>query len=301
MNELFDKLLLRMFFTIFICLMIYGYKYAHMFLYPTSRQQIFKNFYPSKNPADTLHLFARILGIGLIFSQYHFYTADGLLFALLDFFIQGTFVSVLFLASLYIIESIVLYNFEYHDEIIKRRNMAYATISFGMTLSVAYILKTILQIAEESVIILFFLWLFAVVLIGFSTKTYTLISKLQFSRLVIQKNMGVALSYTGFIWGWTLIICSSLDHELRDILSFAVHLLLNIMLSMIIFPLFYKGLLLIFKIQEDYDPNSFENKKESGDNEIGYGMFNGTITLTSCFLTTIITGQIDFGTFYPVF
>jgi uncharacterized membrane protein YjfL (UPF0719 family) len=272
-----------------------------MFLYPTSRQQIFKNFYPSKNPADTLHLFARILGIGLIFSEYHFYTSDGILFALLDFFIQGTFVSVLFLASLYIMESIVLYNFEYHDEIIKRRNMAYAAITFGMTLSIAFILKTILSIAQESVVILFFLWLFAVVLIGFSTKTYTLISKLPFGRLVIQKNMGISISYVGFIWGWTLIICSSLDHELRDVMSFAVHLILNIMLSMIIFPLFYRGLIFIFKIQDDFDPNSFEGKKETSDIEVGYGVYNGAITLTACFLTTIITGQIDFGTFYPVF
>ena len=34
--------------------------------------------------------------------------------------------------------------------------------------------------------------------------------------------------------------------------------------------------------------------------DISYGLYEGATFFTSAFITTVITGRIDFGTFYPV-
>lgn len=301
MIELFDKLIIRIFFTLFICLLLFVYKYAHGLLYPSSRQQIFRRFYPTKNSADTIHLFSRIIGIGIIFSELTFDLSNGIDQTLLVFFLEGVMVFVLYLASLYIIESIVLYNFEYSDEILKRKNYAYAIICFAQATAIGFLLKSLLAAAQGSLIMILFLWLISLVLLGFASKTFTKISKLPFNRLLVQKNIGVAISYMGFLWGWTLIISSSLQHDSTSIYWYSIQIILSILLSLIIFPLFRMGLLWTFSIHEDYQPQSMEQNKDFGYTEIGQGVFEGCLFLTSCFLTMVITGQIRFGTFYPVF
>ena len=302
MNELFDKLILRIVFTLFLCGILFLYKYAHSFLYPSSRTQIFKRFFPSKNSADTIHLFSRLIGIGIIFSEFYFTMSDKFYLVLIDFFIHATLVSFIYLISIYIIESIVLYNFEYHDEIIKRKNISYALISFSNSIAVAYILKGVSSVSQSSVIILFFLWLLSMVLLGFATKSYSLISKLSFNRLLVQKNLAVGLSYLGFIWGWALVINSSFDHELLNIKWYSIHVILKLILALIIIPIFRSGLIFIFKLQDDFNTTS-KSKVTTNDTtaEIGYGVYEGAIFFTSCYLTTVITGNINFGNFYPVF
>ena len=64
--------------------------------------------------------------------------------------------------------------------------------------------------------------------------------------------MAIAFSYTGFLWGWTLIIASALKSEMNDIHWYSVQIILKILLSMIIFPLLRKGLMIVFQIQDDY-------------------------------------------------
>ncbi|OUR96218.1 hypothetical protein A9Q84_07620 [Halobacteriovorax marinus] len=302
MNELFDKLILRIVFTLFLCGILFIYKYAHSFLYPSSRTQIFKRFFPSKNSSDTIHLFSRLIGIGIIFSEFYFTMSDKFYLTLIDFFIHATLVSFIYLISIYIIESIVLYNFEYHDEIIKRKNMSYALISFANATAVAYIIKGVSSVSKSSVIILLFLWLLAMVLLGFSTKTYSLISKLSFNRLLVQKNLAVGISYLGFIWGWTIIINSAFDHELENIKWYTIYVILKILLALIIIPIFKIGLAFIFKLQDDFNSPGKEGvSNEDGSAEIGYGVFEGSIFFTACYLTTVITGNINFGNFYPTF
>lgn len=301
MNELFDKLILRFVFTLFLCGALYLYKYAHSFLYPTSRNQLFKRFFPSKNSCDTLHLFSRIIGIGIIYSEFYFNMSDGIYLALLDFFVDSLIVCTLYLGSIYIIESIVLYNFEYNDEIIKRKNYAYAIVCLAHSLGMAYIVKTVIAVSQTSLVMVFFLWLFAIVLIGFATKSYSLISKLSFNRLMVQKNLAIGASYLGFIWGWSLIISSSLQHELNDIKWYSIQVILKMLLSLIIIPFFKKGLVFIFNFQDDLLEKNSEGKLVNSQAELGYGVYEGAIFFTSCFLTTVITGNIHFGTFYPIF
>ncbi|MCO4792429.1 MAG: hypothetical protein KC493_01860 [Bacteriovoracaceae bacterium] len=302
MNELFDKLILRIVFTIFMLFLLYLYKYAHSFLYPSSRQQLFKRFFPIKNSPDTMILVSRILGIGLLFSQFYFFMSEGFLYALLDFFLEASIGFMIYLTSIYILESIVLFNFEYQDEVLKRKNYAYSIISMAHSIGFAYILKVVLAVSNHSVIMLFFLWLFAIVLIGFATKSFGIISKLPFNRLLVQKNLGLAFSYLGFFWGWTLIISSSINNELIDIRWFSIQVILKIVLSLIIIPIFRKGLLIIFKFHDEIEKEIvIDNKPENQEKTLGYGIYEGSIFFASCFLTTVITGHINFGTFYPVF
>jgi uncharacterized membrane protein YjfL (UPF0719 family) len=229
--------------------------------------------------------------------------SEGILPALFQLVMESGVVIILYLGSIYIIESIVLYNFEYSDEVLRRKNYAYSIICFSHSIGLAYILKTVINVAHASIIMTFFLWLFAMVLIGFSSKTFPIISKLSFNRLLVQKNMAISMAYMGFIWGQCLIISSALDHQLEDIKWYSIQVVLKILLSLIIIPILKKGLILIFKLQDDLPVKKEENKETTitSEIELGYGIYEGAILFTACFLTTVITGNIQYGNFYPIF
>lgn len=150
-------------------------------------------------------------------------------------------------------------------------------------------------------IYLIFLWLFTMVIVGFATKTYPLVSKLQFNKLLIQKNIPLSLSYSGFFLGICLIITSSINHEIVDVKEYVIHTCLQILLSLIILPVFRKGLILAFSIQETITTNEVDQNKEIENPTVGYGVYEGLLFLASCYLTSVITDQIYFGTFYPRF
>lgn len=287
-----------MVFTLFICLLIIVYRYLHAFLYPSAREQFLKQFYPQKNAADTVHLFARMMGIAVIMSEFYFQMSDGIFIALLDFGISGVLSFICFIASIYIAESIVLYNFDYYDEILKRKNMAYAIISMTLVICVAMIIKTSASIARDSFIMQIFVWLYATVLFGFACKSYPRFTHLSFNRLVIQKNITASISFAGFILGWTAIIASAVTNDISDLKWFLIQSLLKVLLAIIIYPLFHMGLIKIFRIQVTM-PKERNGKIE--DPEIGDGVFEAVIFISACLLTSIITGNINFGTFYPTF
>ncbi len=302
MNELFDKLIVRVFFALIVCCLIYCYKLAHNLLYPSARRQLIKQIDPTKNPIDTIHIFSRLLGLGLIFTEFHFIMSQGIIFAIADFFIQAILIFVMYLATIYIMESIVLYNFVYADEVTKRKSYPYAIICFAHSLGIAYVLKVVLSVAKDSIPLTILLWLFAVVIIGFSVKTFKILSKLSFNRLMIQKSLSIGLSYFGFFWGWIIMIASALNHPILNLKWYAVQTILNILLCLIIFPIFRFGIIWIYKIKEDFEMS--DQKATGTDNEVyelGYGIYEGSLFLVCAFLTTVITGQIHFGTFYPVF
>lgn len=301
MNELFDKLILRFFLALFVCALLFLYRYAHALLYPSLNQQIFRSFYPSKNTPDTVHLFSRIIGVGIIFSQFHFFLSEGLGQALFIFSLQAILIFAAYLLALNIMESIILYNFEYADEIHKRKNYAYSIICAAQAISISLILRSVLKSAQDSFITLFFLTLFAIVLMGFATKSFSIISKLPFNKLVVNKNLAIAFSYTGFVLGWTMIIISSLDQPIVSIDHYTISVILNIILSLLIFPLFRYGLIFIFRFKDDLSSKDVDFIKDTQSIETGHGIYEGGLFFTSCYLTTVITGRILFGTFYPVF
>lgn len=300
MAEIFDRLVIRLLLAGFVCLMIYLYRYAHVIFYPTVKRQVLKKIHPAENPADTLHLFSRVVGISIIFSSISFNETTGFFLSLFHFAVWGTIAIVLYLLSLYIIESIVFYNFDYTDEILKRKNMSYAIISFCHALVIAILSRTVMIEAENSIVILLVLWLYMLVIVGFSIKYYTFISKLSFNRLMIQKNMSLCFSYGGFTLGAGFVVASCFDQEHYDITVYCIQVLLKTILSLIIFPIFKKGLVKIFPIKMG-DERTLEGHVESDMQSLGYGFFEGCVFISSAILTTMIVNRIQFGTIYPFF
>jgi uncharacterized membrane protein YjfL (UPF0719 family) len=300
MAEIFDRLVIRILLAGFVCLMLYLYRYAHVIFYPTVKRQVLKKINPAENPADSLHLFSRLVGISIIFSYISFNEASGFFLSLFHFGVWGTISIILYLLSLYIIESIVFYNFDYTDEILKRKNMSYAIISFCHAIVIAYLTRTVMAEAENSLIILLVLWLYMLVIVGVSVKYYTFISKLSFNRLLIQKNLSLCFSYAGFSLGAGLIIASCFDQEHYDITIYLIQVLLKTILSLIIFPLFKKGLVRIFPVklgEERGHAGHIDNDMQS----IGYGFYEGCLFISGAILTTMIVNRIQFGTIYPFF
>lgn len=300
MAEIFDRLIIRVLLAAFVCVMIYLYRYAHIIFYPPLKRQVLKKINPSENSADTLHLFSRLIGISIIFSSITFNESSGIFLSLFHFAVWGSIAIVLYLLSLYIIESIVFYNFDYTDEILKRKNMSYAIISFCHALVIAFLTRTIMMEAENSLVILLVLWLYMLVIVGFSVKYYTFISKLTFNRLLIQKNLSLCFSYGGFSLGAGFIISSCFDQEHYDITVYCIQVLLKTVLSLIIFPLFKKGLVKIFPIRMG-DERGLEGQIENEMLSLGYGFYEGSLFISGAILTTMIVNRIQFGTIYPFF
>lgn len=300
MAEIFDRLVIRLLLAGFVCLMIYLYRYAHVIFYPTVKRQVLKKIHPAENPADTLHLFSRIVGIAIIFSSITFNETSGFFLSIFHFAVWGTIAIVLYLLSLYIVESVVFYNFDYTDEILKRKNMSYAFISFCHALVIAYLTRTVMIEAENSLIILLVLWLYMLVIVGFSVKYYTFISKLTFNRLLIQKNLSLCFSYGGFTLGAGFVIASCFDQEHYDITVYCIQVLLKTILSLIIFPIFKKGLVRIFPIKLG-EERGLEGHIDNDMQSLGYGFFEGCVFISAAILTTMIVNRIQFGTIYPFF
>jgi uncharacterized membrane protein YjfL (UPF0719 family) len=300
MAEIFDRLIIRILLAAFVCLMIYIYRYAHVIFYPTVKRQVLKKINPAENPADTLHLFSRLIGISIIFSSISFNETSGVILSIFHFAVWGTIAVVFYLLSLYIMESIVFYNFDYTDEVLKRKNMCYAFISFCHAIVVAYLSRTVMMEAENSLVILIVLWLYMLVIVGFSVKYYAFISKLSINSLIIQKNLSLCFSYGGFILGAGFIIASCFDQEHYDITVYCIQVLLKTILSLLIFPLFKKGLVKIFPIKLGDDRGN-ENQIDLDKQSIGYGIYEGAIFLAGAILTTMIVHRIQFGTIYPFF
>jgi uncharacterized membrane protein YjfL (UPF0719 family) len=299
MAEIFDRLIIRILLGGFVCLMIYLYRYAHVIFYPSVKRQVLKKIHPAENPADSLHLFARMIGIAIIFSSISFNEASGLALSLFHFAVWGLLAIVLYLLSLYIMESIVFYNFDYTDEVLKRRNMSYAFISFCHAIVIAYLTRTVMLEAENSLIILLVLWLYMLVIVGFSVKYFTFISKLSFNRLLIQKNLAICFAYGGYSLGTGFIIASCFDQEHYDLTVYCIQVLLKTILALIIFPLFKIGLMRIFpvKLGEERD----QGQKDVEMQSLGYGFYEGSVFLSAAILTTMIVNRIQFGTIYPFF
>lgn len=296
MNEIFDKLIIRILFTIFICLAIWGYRYIHVLFFPSQKKQFFNKVYPLENQADTLHVFSRLLGLSIIFSSMEFNEHSGVLFSVLHF-VTWSFLSILlYLLSLYITESIIFPKFTYADEILKKKNLTYATVNLANAVSVSFLIKSVISESEESLIISSILWLFILSIYGIVLKFYRLISALQFEQLMIQKNLNLAYSFSGFIMAATIVLISSFNHEHHELVAYMIQTVLKILLAMLIFPIFRVGLTFIYKI--DQSPEEAEKDIFEGH---GIGVYEGVTFLSSGFLTSIVIGQIHFGTIYPIF
>lgn len=296
MNDIVDKLIIRFLFTVILAALLLIYKYAHALIYPSGKKQVFKNFNPSENSADTLHMFARLIGIGLIFSNLEYNEANGLLLSVFHFSLWGIVSVILYLFSIYIIESIALSDFIYVDEILKRKNMTYSIVSFTNSVSLAFLVRKVIAESEYSFILLIMFWLFALVLFGFAIKAYSFFTKLNFKRLMMQMNSSIAYSYMGFIIGCTYLIQMAYSQTHYEVKTYGIQVILSIILSILIFPFFIFGIHKVFKITNQYLTDNIQENPT-----IGYGIYEGATYFTSALLTSVIIGHIQFGIIYPAF
>lgn len=295
MNELFDRLLIRILLVSVVLAVMMIYNLGHYVLYPSVKSQVKKRLNPAENPADTLHLFSRLTGFVIVLSSLRFDESHGVLLSLFHILVWGTLTSALYLVSLFLIESIVLYNFDYKDEILKRRNLTYALICTAHALAIAHVTRVVVAQSESSLIILFLLWLLAMVIMGFGSKYYQLLSKLPFNSLVTNQNPSVAVSYLGFTLGLGWLVGESFDQEHFDITVYCIQVMLKILLSLIIYPLFRKGLRYLFKADK------VDHTQHLEGHNWGTGTYECTLFLTSAILTSMIVNHIQFGTIYPFF
>lgn len=300
MNEIFDRLLIRIILVGVVCGVLFTYKYAHLLFYPSMKKQVTKRFYPSENPADTIHMFSRLVGFTIILSSLGFDESHGIFLSIFHFFVWGTLTCGLYLLSLFLIESIVLYNFEYKDEVLKRQNLTYAIVCLSHALSIAHVTRTVVDQSENSLVILFVLWLLAMVVMGFSSKYYTLLTKLNFNRLITQQRPSVALSYAGFTLGISWLVGGSFDQEHYDISMYCVQVMLKMLLALVVYPLFKRGLEYVFKTRI-YAAGADAPVQDTDQQNWGYGFYEGSLFLAASILTSMIVNHIQFGTIYPFF
>jgi uncharacterized membrane protein YjfL (UPF0719 family) len=299
MNEIFDKLIIRFVFSFFICLVLYLYKYAHYIFYPQARKQFQSVFTPSTNTANSIHYFGRLIGIALIFSNLGFNETAGVMLSLINFLFWSFITISLYLASLYITESIFLYNFNYLDEVLKKKNISYSIITFANAICVSLLIKQVVLESEFSVILLLMFWLLAMVLYGVVGKLFRFISPLSLNKLIIQKNLAIAISYSGFLFGATTLIMAAFEQNHIDVKRYGVQVLLSIILSLLIYPIFILGFRKAFNIQDDLMLKSHENEVPLP--EIGYGVYEAAMYQAAGLLTSIIVGHVELGIIYPFF
>ena len=176
MNEIFDRLIVRILLVFFVSALFLVYKYAHFLFYPTTRRQISKVFDPSENPADTIHLFSRITGLAIVLSALNFDETGGFFLSLFHFITWGFLNSIIYLISIYLMESIILYHFEYKDEVLKKKNIVFGVVSMTHAISLSFVIREIIKQSENSFIILLILWLMSIVILGFTGKYFSFIS-----------------------------------------------------------------------------------------------------------------------------
>ena len=89
------------------------------------------------------------------------------------------------------------------------------------------------------------------------------------------------------------MISNSTQSNLISYPSYIANSGLGVALNIIIFPVFYYGISKIFLIRIYIRPGLENNELRSS------GLFEGVHLIISAYLTTVITSQVSFGTFYP--
>lgn len=294
MEEILDNLVLRIVFVAFIFILLIAYRFAHYFLYPNGRRQIKQVFNPLSNPCNSLHFFTRILGIAIVFTSLDFDYFYSLSLGSVHLFSTGLIAIILYLISIYLAESIILYKFDHTDEILKRENFSYAVTAFAIGISQAFIIRQVINQSSNSFIITGILWLLAMVLFGFSSKIYSYYSIFEFHKNIIQKKIGVALSYSGFLFGNTLLLVLAFEQEHFDIQNYILRVLLKVLLCLLIMPIFIKILYQVFTIKRTSSTDSFD------DNKIfSLGLLEAIIYPTASILSSIVIYNINLSIIIP--
>ena len=272
----------------------FSYRYIHFLFFKRIKKLTLRSIYPEKNLAHAIFISSKLIGFVIIVNSQIIDLSNGLFLAISSLFIDSIIGLGLYIASIYVFESIVLYNFTTEDEVIRRQNLSFSIVSAGLSISAALIITTVNKVAGQSLINLLFLWLFSLVIFGASTKLFNLIFRINLSRSIVQHHLPTSFHYIGFIASWVIIISTVIDQPIVNYGRYILKTLIDIVLNIIIFPLFIIGINHVFHIKK------LENIKDREVKEISnFGTFEGIVLFISALLTVMITSNIRFGTFYP--
>ncbi len=290
MTELLDKLLLRVIFITILCLILLLYKYIYFLIYKGSKRWFTQEVNSKENTAEIICFLSKIVGIAIIFSNFNIDISGGVLLSIIDIIIKSIFAFVIYVSSLYIIDNTIFYNFEYQLEVIKRNNIPYAIINLTHSLAFSYLIKNILSISNFSIVVLFILWMLAIVICSLASKAYYWIFHIKLENAISQKDLAESFSYLGFMLGCTLLITSSFNNELIHFQGFFIKMILKVLLSLIILPVFIWSIKLIYNINIEL--------KQSENRLLEHGIYKGAVFFVASSLTMVVTGNINFGIFY---
>jgi len=294
MNQIYDQFLIRGLFALSFALTLYLYKYFHILLYPSSKQQILTPFVVEINAADTIHFFSRLMGFAIIFSQFNFVIQESILLSLLDFFVKSFFSITFYLISCFILESLVLYNFTYDDEIVKKRNLAYAIISMTHSISAAYLINVIFTLSINSIPFLSILWMTTIIILGLISMSFKLYSNQSIETHIYKKDVTGSIAYVGYMAGAIAILASSLDHSIDNIQWYLVQFILKTLLSAIFLPIIFKVINIVLNVKLKL----IRSQKNETEQLMAVNIYEAILFFTACLFVVVITNQITFNNIY---
>ena len=285
MEEIFDQLLTKIMFSFLLLIMLIGYRFLHLLLYPHAKKQVLSLYNPFENLSDSIHYFARIVGISIVFTSFEVHLFDNLLMGVFHFVFWVLVDIVFYLLALYILELVVLHAFQYQQEILKRKNLCYAIINASISICLALLVRNIVKIADYSIPFMIILWLFVVVVFGLLVKQYHLISRFSFSKSVFAQDYGVAISYVGFLTANTIIIYYSFSQTQKSVGNFITSTLTHLLLCGILLPIFFYGVQKIFLATQKMTLPLYIQDKEL---QYNLGLTEAMLFLSSALLTIIV-------------
>ncbi len=285
MEEIFDQLLTKIMFSILLIVMLVAYRFLHLLLYPHAKKQVMTLYSPFENIADTIHYYARIIGICIVFTSFEVHLFDNILTGVFHFIFWVLVDIIFYLLALYILELVILHAFQYQQEILKRRNLCYAIINATIAICLAVLIRNIVTIADYSIPFMIILWLFMVVVFGLLAKQYHLVSRFSFSKSIFSQDMGVVFSYVAFLVSVTLIVYYSFSQTEKSVGNYIISTLTHLMLCGILLPLFFYGVQKVFLVTQKMIIPIYQQDKNL---QFGVGLTEAMLFLTAALLTVIV-------------
>lgn len=231
MSEIFDQLLIRIIFTLYLCLGFFLFKYSHFLISAFHRKKLSKKINPNLNTTYSLDIFSRIMGLAIVFSPLEFNEYIGMSYSTTHFFIWSSIGILSYLGSLMVTNFVIFQKYQFVEEVEKKKNTAFGCISCANSISVAFMIRHILMSTHYSFFKFTLSWVIVTLLYCAVTRLFQLYSQNSFNTLMIQKNTGLALGYAGFLICHALIISSSLisevTHDIPSELAFSLKILIG--------------------------------------------------------------------------
>ncbi len=286
MEENLDNLSIKLLMSCLVIAMIFLYRIMHNFVYPTGKKNYIRIFTSQTNPADAIHFYARIIGSSILIFPLVISFHDDFLSIGVHLLTWSIINFSLFLGSLYFLENSILNNFDFRNEILKKENYAYAIVSASLSLCFALSISFVVKNADFSIPIVTILWFLSLIFIGINSKIYSSLTRFQFTKDILSKNLGTAISFSGFIFGTTLILFMCFNQEYVEFSDYFIQITSDLALCLIFLPIFYLALRLIYLKNNNFTLMLYV-KDASFNLHLGAGLTEATLFITSSILTTL--------------